>query len=109
VSEVDPEGRILQLVQGKIRARYRRSVHAPTLLNPGETCADALDLWHTAIQIPAGAKLRVEVTSAAFPRFSRNLNTGGHNELDTNPVPAEQTVFHDTEHPSHVLLPVIAL
>jgi predicted acyl esterase len=51
--------------------------------------------------------LRVEVTSAAFPRFSRNLNTGGHNETETEWVAAKQTVFHDAGRASHVLLPAI--
>ncbi len=39
--------------------------------------------------------------------FSRNLNTGGHNETETVYVSAEQTIYHDAKHPSHVLLPVI--
>ncbi len=39
--------------------------------------------------------------------FSRNLNTGGHNETETAYVAAHQVVYHDKEHPSHVLLPVI--
>jgi predicted acyl esterase len=58
------------------------------------------------LEIPAG-RLRVEVTSAAFPRFSRNLNTGGHNEMETEWVVAERTVFHDAGRPSCVVLPVI--
>jgi len=49
----------------------------------------------------------VEVASALFPMFSRNLNTGGHNETETKFVPARQVVYHDREHSSHVLLPVI--
>jgi predicted acyl esterase len=49
----------------------------------------------------------VEVTSAAFPRFSRNLNTGGNNETETDFVAAEQTVFHDAGRASCVMLPVI--
>jgi predicted acyl esterase len=44
------------------------------------------------ISIPAGSRLRVEVASASFPSFSRNLNTGGHNELDTASVKAEQRI-----------------
>jgi predicted acyl esterase len=51
--------------------------------------------------------LRVEVTSADFPRFSRNLNTGGHNETETEYMVAGQAIYHDADHPSHILLPVI--
>jgi predicted acyl esterase len=77
------------------------------LLTPGRIYEYKLDLWHTGITIPAGARLRVEVASALFPMFSRNLNTGGHNETETKFVPAKQVIYHDKEHPSHVLLPVI--
>jgi predicted acyl esterase len=54
-----------------------------------------------------GSRLRVEVTSAAFPLFSRNLNTGGHNEKETAFVPAKQTIYHSGKYPSHVLLPTL--
>jgi predicted acyl esterase len=79
----------------------------PEFLKPGEIYEYTLDLWHTGITIPAGDSLRVEVASASFPMFSRNLNTGGHNETDTNFVKAEQKIYHDKLHPSHLLLPVI--
>ena len=42
--------------------------------------------------IAKGSRLRVEVASASFPMFSRNLNTGGHNEMETQYVPADQTI-----------------
>jgi X-Pro dipeptidyl-peptidase C-terminal non-catalytic domain len=57
--------------------------------------------------IPAGHRLRVAVASAAFPRYDRNLNTGGDNERDTTYVSAHQRVLHDARHPSHVTLPLI--
>ncbi len=107
LSEVDGVGQIFQLVQGRLRARFRKSLAHPELLVPGEIYEYRIDLWQTGICVPAGAKLRVEVASAAFPLFSRNLNTGGHNEMDTEYVGAQQAISHDREHPSHVLLPVI--
>jgi putative CocE/NonD family hydrolase len=109
LSEVDAKGKLTILCTGKIRARFRQSMKEPTLLEPGKIYEYALDLWHTGITIPANHRLRVEIASAAFPLFSRNLNTGGHNEKDTNYLTAEQTIYHDAEHPSHILLPVIAL
>jgi len=107
LSEVDTEGKICQLVQGVIRARFRNSMKRPELLEPGMAYRYEIDLWHTGVEIPAGGRLRVEVTSAAFPRFSRNLNTGGHNETETEWVAAEQTIFHDAGRASCVMLPVI--
>ena len=105
--EVDKDGDIFQLAQGKIRARFRKSMQKPELLKPNEVYEYTIDLWHTGITIPAGSKLRVEVASAIFPMFSRNLNTGGHNEIETKYVTAQQTIYHDNKHPSHILLPVI--
>jgi putative CocE/NonD family hydrolase len=104
---VDARGKVFPLVEGKIRARFRRSMSRPELLEPGKVYAYALDLWQTGITVPKGHRLRVEVASASFPVFSRNLNTGGHNEKDTRFVPAEQTIYHNAQYPSHVVLPVI--
>jgi putative CocE/NonD family hydrolase len=107
LSEDKPDGEIWTLAQGKIRARYRNSLSRPEKLQPGEVLSYALDLWHTGVTIPKGSRLRVEVASALFPTFSRNLNTGGHNETETRFVKAQQKVFHSEQYPSHVLLPVI--
>jgi putative CocE/NonD family hydrolase len=107
LSKVDANGRVFPLVHGVIRARYRNSFSRPEMVTPGEICEYHLDLWQTGITIPQGERLRVEVASAAFPMFSRNLNTGGHNETETTYVSATQEVYHDTAHPSHVLLPVL--
>jgi putative CocE/NonD family hydrolase len=107
LAEVTADGEIFALVEGKIRARFRRSLSRPELLEPGAVEEYTIDLWQTGITIPAGSRLRVEVASASFPVFSRNLNTGGHSETETEFVKAEQTIYHDPEHPSHVLLPVI--
>jgi hypothetical protein len=57
--------------------------------------------------IPPGHRMRVEVSSSAFPLFKRNLNTGGSNETGTHFVSADQTIYHDARHPSHILLPMI--
>jgi putative CocE/NonD family hydrolase len=105
--EVDEDGKLFQLVEGKLRARFRQSTQVPELLEPGRVYEFPIDLWQTGITIPVGHRLRVEVASASFPLFSRNLNTGGHSETDTEYVSAEQTIYHSEQHPSHVLLPVI--
>jgi putative CocE/NonD family hydrolase len=107
--EIDKSGKILTLAEGKIRARFRRSAKAPELLEPNKVYEYQVDLWHTGITIPVGHRLRVEVASASFPSFSRNLNTGGHNETETNFVKAEQTIYHSKEYPSHVLLPAVEM
>jgi putative CocE/NonD family hydrolase len=107
LSEVDADGNVRSLVRGIIRARYRDSFSEPELLEPGKIYEYHIDMWQTGITIPEGWKLRVEVSSCSFPMFSRNLNTGGHNETETEYVTAEQKIYHTKEYPSHVLLPVI--
>jgi uncharacterized protein len=108
--DVDAEGKSSALWPtsgGHIRARYRKSLAKPELLQPGKIYRYAIDLWHTGVTIPPGHRLRVDVSSAAFPLFERNLNTGGSNETETHFVAAEQTIYHDARHPSYVLLPMI--
>jgi putative CocE/NonD family hydrolase len=107
--EIDEKGKFLRLAEGKIRARYRETTTKPELLQPGKVYEYTIDLWHTGITIPKGNRLRLEISSASFPTFSRNLNTGGHNETETNFVKAEQTIYHSKDYPSHVLLPVVEL
>lgn len=107
LSEIDEKGLVYPLGRGTIRARYRESFSKPKLLEPSAVYEYRLDLWQTGVTIPAGHKLRVEVASAAFPTFSRNLNTGKHNETETKFVKATQKIYRDAQHPSHVLLPVI--
>ena len=107
LSMIDSAGGVFPLTHGVIRARYRNSFAKPELLTPGQIYEYRLDMWQTGITVPAGSKLRVEVCSASFPMFSRNLNTGKHNETEKKYVSAHQTIYHDKDHPSHILLPVI--
>jgi uncharacterized protein len=103
--EVDEAGKLMPLVSGKIRARFRDSMSTPKLLEPGKVYAYQLDLWQTGITVKKGHRLRVEVFSADFPMFSRNLNTGGDNLKDSKYVAASQTVHHGGKYASYVLLP----
>lgn len=106
---VSKDNDITPLVEGRLRARYRESMSKPTLIEPGKVYEYDIDMWQTGITIQKGARLRVEIASATYPMFSRNLNTGGHNEMDTKYISAEQTIFHDADRPTHVVLPMIEL
>ena len=85
----------------------RESMSVPKLLTPGEAYEYDIDMWQTGLTMQKGSRLRVEVASASYPYFSRNLNTGGHNEMETEFVTAKQTIYHDAKRPSHVLLPML--
>jgi predicted acyl esterase len=61
----------------------------------------------TAIQFGVGHRIRVEVTSSNFPKFVRNLNTGGPNESEREGVVADNAVYHAPEAASYIELPVL--
>ena len=95
------------LTDGIIRARYRDSSSAPTLVEPGKAYCYRLDLWATSNVFKRGHRIRVDVSSSNFPRFDRNPNTGRPVSEDANLQPALQAVLHDSQHPSHITLPIM--
>jgi uncharacterized protein len=100
-------GQHVQMVRGAVRARFRNSMRRMELLDPGRVYKYTIDLWHFGLQLEKGWKLRAEITSAYFPEFSRNLNTGGDNEMENEWANAHQRIYHSTEYPSHLLLPIV--
>jgi uncharacterized protein len=107
--DVWPDGFAQNLTEGIIRARYRDSPKKPTLMNPHEIYKFTIDLLATSNVFLKGHKLRLEVSSSNFPRFDRNLNTGEDIAGGTKWVPATNEVFHDAQHPSALILPVVPL
>lgn len=105
--DVWPNGFAQNLTDGIIRARYRNSQEKPEFMNPGEVYKFTIDLWATSNVFKAGHKLRLEVSSSNFPRFDRNLNTGEPAANATRMTRATNTVYHDGEHPSAIVLPVV--
>ena len=95
--DVDENGRSLNIVDGITRVTTES----------GRIDENDIDLWSTSIVIRAGHRLRVHVTSSNFPRWDRNLNTGEDPTTATTIRVARQTVHHDTERPSRIVLPVI--
>ena len=105
--DVYPDGRAFNLTDGIIRARYRNG-STESLLEPGQPYAFNIDLWATSNVFKAGHRIRVQVTSSNFPRWDRNQNTGHPFGQDAELRTAHQSILHDREHPSHVLLPLVA-
>lgn len=104
--DVHPDGFARNLTDGIIRARYRNG-DTPELLEPGKAYEFTIDLWATANVFKAGHRIRLDVTSASFPRWDRNPNTGDDFGVSAEMRQARQTILHDAAHPSHVILPVI--
>jgi putative CocE/NonD family hydrolase len=76
------------------------------VMEPGKIYRFTIDLGATAISIAKGNRLRVEVSSSNFPKYSRNPNTGERAEFAVEFKTVTQTVFHSREYPSHIVLPV---
>ena len=107
VVDVGPQGFARNLTEGILRGRYRSSRENAELMNPGEVYKLTLNLWSTSNVFLAGHKLRLEVSSSNFPRFDRNLNTGEDQGHSARMVKATNAVYHDREHPSALILPVV--
>jgi putative CocE/NonD family hydrolase len=105
--DVAPDGFAQNLTEGIVRARYRESQEKPTLINPGQIYNFTIDLWATSNVFHKGHLLRLEISSSNFPRFDRNLNSGENPAFAVNSVAATNTIYHDSEHPSALILPVV--
>ena len=107
--DVHADGYAQNLTDGIIRARYRHFSRgeAPSLIEPGKPYEYEIDLWATSNVFKAGHRIRLDVTSSNFPRWDRNPNTGHEFGTDTELVVAHQTILHDPEHPSYVVLPIV--
>jgi uncharacterized protein len=105
--DVYPDGSSYNMAEGIMRARYRDGVSTPRPLLPGKAERFEIDLVGTSVAFRKGHRIRVHVTSSHFPQFDRNPNTGAPFGTTATVKVAQQTVYHDAERPSHILLPVI--
>jgi putative CocE/NonD family hydrolase len=105
--DVYPDGTSYNMAEGIVRARYRESLSKPTLLKPGQVYGFDIDLVGTSVAFLKGHRVRVQITSSHFPQFDRNPNTGAKFGTSAEVKAAEQSVYHDAERASHILLPVI--
>jgi putative CocE/NonD family hydrolase len=97
----------MNLCDAILRARYRESLSHPVLVEPNRIYEYRIEVGVTGHVFRKGHRIRLEVSSSNFPRFDRNLNTGGDFATETEMRIARQTIYHDREHPSHLILPVI--
>lgn len=105
--DVWPSGYAQRLTDGMVRARFRNGMDQEELIEPNHIYCYEIDCWNTSHVFAKGHRLRVEIASSAFPKYDRNLNTGAQLGQTTDSVIAEQEIFHDPEHPSAIILPVI--
>jgi len=105
--DVWPNGFAQNLAEGILRLRYRKSLEKPEFLNPGEVTRIRVDLGPISNVFRPKHRLRLEISSSNFPHFDRNPNTG---EAIMDPkfaIQATNAIYHDREHPSALILPVV--
>jgi uncharacterized protein len=108
VIDVYPDGRAYNLDESIQRMRYRDGYDKPLAwMEPGKVYKVTLQPLTTSNSFEAGHRLRIEVSSSNFPRFDRNLNTGGNNYDEAKGVVAHNAVHHSKQYPSQVTLTVI--
>lgn len=105
--DVAPDGTAWIIGDTILRARYRDGYAAPALMQPGNVYTLKPTPITTSIQFGKGHRIRVEVTSSNFPKFARNLNTGGPNETESAAVVADNAIHHSADNASYIELPVV--
>jgi putative CocE/NonD family hydrolase len=109
VLDVWPDGFVQRLNDGMVRARFRNGWEKPELIVPGKVYPYDIDVWNTCQTVLPGHRIRVEVASSAFPKFDRNPNTGDAIGMTARMQPADQTIYHDRERASYIVLPFVPL
>jgi putative CocE/NonD family hydrolase len=103
-----PTGNALLLTDGILRCRYRKSFERPEPIRAGEVFPIRIECFATANLFAKGHRIRVEISSSNFPKFDVNPNTGAPEGEGLTSQVARNSVFCDSDHPSRVLLPVVA-
>jgi putative CocE/NonD family hydrolase len=105
--DVYPDGTAYNLDETIQRVRYREGYEKEVFMEEGKVYKVDLTPLSTSNYFKKGHRIRIEVSSSNFPRFARNLNTGGNNFDESEGVVAHNTVHHSKEHPSQIRLPIV--
>lgn len=105
--DVYPDGRAFNLDETIQRLRYREGYEQEVFMEPGRVYQVALQPMVTSNWFAPGHRIRIEVSSSNFPRFDRNLNTGGRNYDERTGVVANNVVHHSRQYPSRLTLSVV--
>jgi putative CocE/NonD family hydrolase len=108
VLDVYPDGRAYNLDESIQRVRWREGYEKPPVfMERGKVYKVTLQPLTTSNYFAPGHRLRIEVSSSNFPRFDRNLNTGGNNYDEAAGVVARNAVHHSKQYPSQVTISVV--
>jgi putative CocE/NonD family hydrolase len=108
VLDIYPDGRAYNLDESIQRLRYRDGYDKPPVwMEPGKVYKVSLQALNTSNYFDAGHRLRIEISSSNFPRFDRNLNTGGNNYDEDKGIIAHNSVHHSQQYPSQVVVMMV--
>jgi len=105
--DVYPDGRAYNLDETIQRARYRNGYESEEFMQEGEAYQIDVSPMSTSNFFAAGHRIRIEVSSSNFPRFTRNMNTGGRNWDETEGVVAHNIIHHSPKYLSTIRIPVV--
>jgi len=106
--DVFPDGTAYNIDDTAQRVRWREGYDKPPVfMKEGEVYEVTIQPMVTANYFAPGHRIRLEVTSSNFPRYSRNLNTEEHVPAQKEPRVARNAVHHTAEHPSKLTLTVV--
>ncbi len=105
--DVYPDGRAYNLDETIQRVRYREGYEKEVFMKKGTVYELDLTPMATSNFFKKGHRIRIEISSSNFPRFARNLNTGGDNYDEKEGVIARNRVHHSDRYPSQIQLPLI--
>ena len=105
--DVSPDGKAYNLDETIQRVRYREGYDKEVFMVEGEVYKVDLTPMATSNVFKKGHRIRIEISSSNFPRFARNMNTGGSNYDEASGVVANNNVHHSSEHPSQIRLPIV--
>jgi putative CocE/NonD family hydrolase len=104
--DVYPDGTAYNLDETIQRVRYREGYDKEVFMKQGEVYKLELTPMATSNYFKKGHRIRIEISSSNFPRFARNLNTGGSNYDESEGVIANNSIHHSKAYPSHIKLPI---
>ena len=107
LTDVAPDGRAIHICEGIRGVTFRESLEYPTPIEPGRVYEYSISLWETSQVFAQGHRIRLEISSSNFPRYARNQNTGLPLGTSAEIKTARQTICHDVDRPSHLILPLI--
>ena len=108
IIDVYPDGRAYNLDETIQRARYREGYDREVFMDKGKVYKVSLSPMSTSNYFKKGHRIRIEVSSSNFPRFARNLNTGGNNFDEKVGVIATNNIHYSERYPSQIRIPVVS-